>query len=209
MKVLFFGDSICFGQKISPHKIWVTRISRMICDMPGTEDLVVVNSSVNGNTTRMALERIPADVQKEKPDIIFIQFGINDSHFWETDKGVPRVSSKAFETNLEEIIARARNFGASTIFLSTNHPTSSYLDYLNRKHNENNRKYNLIIRKVASNDDGVILIDMEKVFLDIMDSGTPLCDLLLPDGIHLSLKGHDLYVETVYPFIEKSVKKNG
>ena len=52
-----------------------------------------------------------------------LQFGLNASNCWDTDRGLPRVSEAAYEANLVEMIARARKFGARHIVLSTNHPT--------------------------------------------------------------------------------------
>ena len=108
----FFGDSIFFGQGVSPHKTWVTRLSQRVSDaFAGVCELVVQNPSVNGNTTRLALERMAYDVQAHRPDVLVVQFGMNDCNVWQTDSGRPRVSSAAFAANLAEIIERGRKFG--------------------------------------------------------------------------------------------------
>ena len=96
MNFFFFGDSICFGQYVSPHFGWVTRISSDIAREFPEKDITVMNPSISGNTTRMALERMAFDVYNHGIDFILIQFGINDSHFWATDKGYPRISKAGF-----------------------------------------------------------------------------------------------------------------
>ena len=123
-RIVFFGDSICFGQGISPHLIWVARLSREVERRYDSSPnaLIVHNSSINGNTTRQALERMPFDVQSHGVDAMVLQFGLNDANFWVTDRGLPRVSESAFCANLEEIIERAVKFGARHIQLHTNHP---------------------------------------------------------------------------------------
>src|SRR6267378_1663214 len=125
INLAFFGDSICFGQGISIHKGWVPRISQKLETLGQSSgvEISVLNSSVNENTTRMALERMPYDIQSHPIDILFVQFGMNDCNYWLTDKGVPRVSPMAFEANLLEIIDRAQAIHVKKIFLSTNHPT--------------------------------------------------------------------------------------
>src|SRR5262245_18623684 len=114
MNIVFFGDSICNGQGLAIHKGWVTRISASLSELPGSrrDELVVVNSSVNGRTTRQALESMPYEVQRPGVDVIIVQFGMNDCNIWETDRGNPRVSPLAFEANVREIIQRAATFGA-------------------------------------------------------------------------------------------------
>ena len=207
MHLIFFGDSVCAGQYVSPFKTWVTRISEKIALLPEGENCIVMNQSVNGNTTRMALERMPFDVQSHGADIILIQFGINDCHFWETDVCLPRVSKAAFEANLQEIIARSRVFGAAKVIINTNHPTNKYIGHLKKNHNDGNLLYNESIRKIARMDGAIELIDIEKKINALLEQGASLADFVLNDGVHLSFKGHDFYFETVYPVIERAFKE--
>ena len=109
MNLLFFGDSICNGQGIAIHKGWVTRLSASLtaeAEKLG-QRLVVINSSVNGRTTRQALETMPYEVQSLAPEIVIVQFGMNDCNCWVTDRGLPRVSERAFTANLVEMIDRS------------------------------------------------------------------------------------------------------
>jgi acyl-CoA thioesterase I len=197
MRVVFFGDSICFGEKVSPHKIWTTRIARELEDRIG-DDCLVINSSVNGNTTRLALERMPSDVQKYEPDAMLIQFGMNDCNYWATDRGCPRVSPKAFQANLHEIADRSLAFGAHALILQTNHPTlrTTTFDYADRSYQESNEQYNELIREVAGSRSDIRLIDMETAWLSELEEGLSLSGLLLEDELHLDVQGHDLYFKT-------------
>jgi acyl-CoA thioesterase-1 len=207
MNVFFFGDSLCVGQFVSPHRVWVTRIAEKLEGLAGSEKIVVTNASVNGNTTRMALERVSFDVQSHGIDLILIQFGANDCNYWATDKGHPRVSKMAFKANLLEIIDRSRIFGAKEVFLNTNNPSAKTLlfDYAPTSYQQSCEEYNQLIREVALSSK-VHLIDIDKIWRLHIGKGVPLETLLLADGIHLSVAGHDLYFDTVYPYIEKAVK---
>jgi len=213
LRVLFFGDSICVGQFVSIHKTWVSQISSKLENFAKSynKNLLVINASVNGNTTRQALERMPYDVQSHKPDIAVIQFGINDSNCWQTDLGNPRVSPKAFNANLEEIITRCFTFGAKSIFLNTNHPSGRDFEPLPFKkiaYQENNKLYNTIIREVAQNNPQIILNDVEFIFEEYTKQNREqLLSLLLPDLIHLSEKGHNIYYDYICPKIENEIKQ--
>jgi len=214
MNILFFGDSICNGQGIAIHKGWVTRLSQTLSDLGNQfgASILVTNSSVNGRTTRQALETMPYEVQAHAPEVVIIQFGMNDCNIWESDRGNPRVSPLAFEANLLEIIARARTFGAAAIFLNTNHPTGrdqkrcahSALTY-----EDQNRTYNRIIRTVAQGAGAdVQLNDIETHFRKTIGANPRnVTRLVLPDLLHLSEEGHDLYYDIVHPPIAACVQR--
>ena len=200
--IIFFGDSISYGELASPYKNWVTKISLTI-DETFNNQFLVINSSVNGNTTRMALERMPNDVQKYGVFLLIIQFGMNDCNYWQTDQGIPRVSPDAFHFNLKEIINRGRKFGAEKILLCTSHPTTHIVpcEHSESSYEENRKLYSQIIRQVANEDNDVRLIDMEKVLEQKVIEGEKLQEYLMSDGIHLSHKGHQFYYSIFCPII--------
>lgn len=203
MKIFFFGDSICHGQFVSPHKTWVSRISAELSQLDPA--VLILNPSHSGDTTRMALEKMPFDVQQHGIDIMFIQFGINDSNFWLSDNGLPRVSKMAFEANLFEIVERAVRFGAKRIFLNTNHPLNKIVVLGNGKKiqlQDETTKYNKLIVKVASKLKNVRLVDIEKEFYKRINKGKTVNYYLLEDGVHLNDNGHDLYFEIILPIFK-------
>ncbi len=212
MKFFFFGDSICFGQGVSLHKGWVPNISKnlsFLAEEKGVE-IVIVNNAVNGRTTRQALETMPYEVQSHRPDLLLLQFGMNDCNYWQSDGGLPRVSPAAFKANLREIIQRSFLFGAKRVFLNTNHPTTldfEALRFTETVYEESNRFYNSLIREVyREGDERLILNDMEKTFhVHTRENGSELSELLLADRLHLSEKGHVLYFETIFPVLKQVV----
>lgn len=209
MDIYFFGDSISFGQGVSVDLGWVTKLSaKLRKDFP-EQNITIINSSVNGNTTRMALERMPYDIQSHNVDILVVGFGMNDCNYWVTDKGVPRVSPLAFEANLKEIINRAYNFCIKEVILRTNHPSprQTLMTNTNITYSDSNAYYNNIIRKVAAEDSRVIFVDVEKEFINYCKLGYRIEAFTLPDEIHLSTKGHELYLEIIYPYMKRCVKK--
>ena len=206
--LIFFGDSISFGELVNPHSNWVTKLSRMVEDQYGTNYLVI-NCSINGNTTRQALERMPFDVQRYSVDLLCIQFGMNDCNYWASDKGLPRVSRLAFAANLREIIDRVVNFGALRIFLNTNHPTTldtEIFPHTNVTYQQSNESFNQAVREL-SQDTEVTFNDLERSFMDhVGGDREKLQELLLPaDQLHLSKKGHDLYLDYLYPRMERAI----
>lgn len=212
-RIVFFGDSICVGQGVSIHKSWVSRIAAYIDELRAGPNFVVVNASMNGSTTRQALERMPYEVQSHGVGVLIVQFGMNDCNYWATDRGLPRVSEKAFAGNLEEIIKRGFRFGARRILVNTNHPTTRDCEPVAPgmaiTYEDSNRRYNEIIREVATGmGDGVLLNDIEGHFHErTFGKREELAPLLQSDGLHLSVRGHDAYLEILLPRIQAGIKE--
>jgi len=212
LKLAFFGDSICVGQGISIHNSWVVSISRRLTEYSKINnlELLITNSSVNGRTTRQALENMPYEIQNHNYDILIIQFGMNDCNYWDTDHGMPRVSKDAFKANLIEMIDRAKNFGAKLIMLNTNHPTprNENFKYKNCSYQDSNLEYNQLIREVLSERNEVILNDVEKYMFDlIVREKLDIDEIVLEDKLHLSLKGHQIYFDLIYDRLFKHLSK--
>src|SRR5262245_35641801 len=125
VNLIYVGDSIIFGASVDPARRWTSLVSERL--MRRYLDTVVhvysVKRGVSGATTRNGLEEFPKSVQQESPDIVVLQFGLNDCNCWATDRGLPRVSEAAFRANLTEMVTRARHFGASEVVLVNNHRT--------------------------------------------------------------------------------------
>jgi acyl-CoA thioesterase-1 len=214
LKFYLFGDSICFGQLVSPHLTWISGLSMRLTSLAkNTSGILIQNASINGNTTRLALERMSYDVTSHLPDILLIQFGMNDCNYWKTDFGVPRVSHRSFESNLYEITSRAVACGVRKIFIATNHPSLRVdsADQPNISHSKSSREYNNIIRNVSrelqETFSDVVLIDNETYWIKKLSSNSNLTleQCLLPDGIHLSEAGHRLYDDYASTLICKSL----
>ncbi len=211
IKLILFGDSICFGQGISLHKGWGPRLSARLSEIAAARgrEVLVINAAVNGATTRQALERMPYEIQSHRPEMLLVQFGMNDCNHWETDGGHPRVSPAAFKANLHEIIARASVFGARRVFLNANHPTTrddKPLPHAAITYEQSNQRYNQLIREVAAETvPRTVLSDMQQAFDAVCPDRQHRGSLLLADGLHLSERGHDLYFETLAPRIERAM----
>lgn len=209
MNIYFFGDSISFGQGVSVDLTWVNQIAQKLHEQFGENEITVINTSINGNTTRMALERMPYDVQSHEVDVLVLGFGMNDCNYWVTDQGVPRVSQNAFRANLQEIIDRAFHFGSRQVVVRTNHPSprKDYMINTTITYGESNRIYNEIIREVAGDNPQVVFVDMEKEFEKRECTGGDYEKgaLTLPDGVHLSRLGHEVYFACMYPVLSAIV----
>lgn len=208
ISLIHMGDSITFGQYLDSSLRWTTIVSNCNRKVFAGFDLEIVTRThgVSGETTRMGLERFPRDVQECRPDIMTLQFGLNDCNCWDTDQGHPRVSEAAFEANLLEMIARARIFGAKEIILSTNHRTLRRDVLVSGEiYEDANARYCEIVRDVARQAE-VTLCDIQMAFGDYSDEQLGRMLLPEPDLLHLSEEGNRVYADAIYPFIQQSIE---
>jgi acyl-CoA thioesterase I len=208
IKVVFFGDSITEGQYIDPTNRWTDLVAKGLKSKYEKNNLKMVtyNKGISGETSRQAILRFPMDVQELSPDILTIQFGLNDCNHWNTDMGLPRVSRDAFIANLEEMIDRARMFKVKHIIFSNNHKTMKSGVLSGNKIFEEQRKiYNLALRDVATRKK-VHFCDIESWFEGINHSSYSEYLLPAPDLLHLSLKGHQHYAEKMTEIMQACIE---
>ena len=209
LTVVYMGDSITEGQYVQPELRWTDIVSSSLNRkfLPSPINLMLLNQGVSGETTRQGLERFARSVQAHQPEVIILQFGLNDCNCWVSDRGLPRVSLTAFRENLKEMIDRARVFGAREIILSTNHPTLRRKVLLSGESLEDSRRrYNDVVREIAA-EKAVTLCDIDVAFGSLGDRELEALLLPYPDHLHLSPEGHLKYAATIQPHIERAIEK--
>lgn len=198
-KIIFFGDSIFFGHGVSVCHNFIYKIAMNFYFYVDT-NVIVTTCSHNGDTTRMALDRISFDIQPHWFDIMVMQFGINDGNYWISDQRLPRLSKESFKANLSELIDRAYQRKVKKIFICTNHPMGRIEKFPNMEISlqESSTEYNKLIRQVCE-EKRVNLIDIESKF------PINIKKYLLDDLTHLNEEGHDIYFKLIYPRLKLCV----
>jgi acyl-CoA thioesterase-1 len=168
----------------------------------------VVNAGISDTTTREARERLDRDVRAFSPDIVVVQFGINDS--W-IDAGEgrhePRLARAEYRDNLVFIVRTLKADGARIVLMTPNpmrwdrpeemavfraHP--GLLDTGDERGlNDLLDLYAESVREVAR-EESVPLVDVHHAFEAYGDApGQPIRELLIAgDGIHPSAAGQRL-----------------
>jgi lysophospholipase L1-like esterase len=208
VKIVYIGDSITYGQYLDPALHWTSIIKERLDKLYFNKPVLIycLKKGVSGETTRMALERFPQDIQTQYPDIVTIQFGLNDCNCWLSDGGVPRVSPAAFKANLAEMIDRCRAFGVKEIILSNNHPTPKHEFLLNGdSYEEANERYSFITKTVAQ-EKKVTFSDIRQAFLSA-ENRIETYVLPYPDHLHLNESGNQVYANAIRPLIENAIER--
>jgi lysophospholipase L1-like esterase len=205
LRIVYMGDSITVGQHCDPALRWTTLLDRLLAQRftDRRVNVVTFNRGESGQTTRQGLERYPSDVQELEPHVLTLQFGMNDCNCWMTDRGLPRVSEAAFRANLVEMVGRACHFGARAVIMATNPCTlRSNVMPSGEIYETANARYSQIVREVAA-EVGATLCDIRARFESL--SQREMAEMVLPDLLHLSVRGNAMYADLIAPDVLAAV----
>ena len=202
--IVAFGDSTTAVWSKEIEKAYSQRLTEALALQSIKAE--VINSGISGETTADGRARFDRDVRRHRPDLVIIQFGINDS--WidaDLGKTEPRLTREQYRRNLRYMIETLKGDGAKVI-LATPNPMRWSDEYKKmfsvgkplldvndiRGINRLLDLYADDVRRIAR-EENVRLVDVHKRFEDY---GTVrkqnVSDLLLSDGIHPNDKGHAL-----------------
>jgi lysophospholipase L1-like esterase len=122
VRIVALGDSTTASMKS-----WAPEVPEVYADLlPGALarhgiHAEVVNAGIGDTTTQDAVLRLDRDVFSHRPQLVVVQFGINDS--WvDADEGAagPRLTRAEYRNNLRTIIAAARAHRARVVLMTPN-----------------------------------------------------------------------------------------
>lgn len=210
MTIVAFGDSTTAPRSgVVPY---ASQLDWAFADQG--RNVRVINAGVRGDTTAKASERFESDVLAHDPDIVIIQFGINDAavDVWR-NASEPRVPIDEYEANIEQFVTMLQQQGTRVILMT---PTplrwTSTLRELYGKppyDPEDPDGFNVILRdyvervREVARRTGATLVDSFAAFEQYgAVEGQSVDDLLL-DGMHPNSEGHSLEAELLMKAIEQ------
>ncbi len=181
-KIVFvaFGDSITEGYGVSegwPEKL----VKELKKKYPNTE-IKLINKGRAGDTAEDGLYRLDADVIEFNPDLVTVNFGINDA--------MSAVPLSAFETHISEIISQIKSkTKAHVIALSSEILEDEEADKLVRKYYDK-------IGKVCK-EQKVTFIDVHRYWHQKVREGLELSSLLIPGLDHPNEEGYKYFAKII------------
>lgn len=183
------------------------------------------NEGINGNRTDQAVERLSSDVLAKAPQIVVVQFGINDSvhdggygtpsrvaiDFNEQTGGDgilgdgndhPHAGRGNYTDNLTQIVQTLLGSEIDVILMTPN----QVLDFT-LVTNERLSLYAQAVRDVAGTE-SVQLIDVWNMYQDVVDAGGSVDELLL-DEVHPNGDGQELVADALFDAIVLVGPPNG
>jgi lysophospholipase L1-like esterase len=207
--ILLFGDSISAGQYVEPKYRFSESLRNHLKDEFANVHLDVVAKS--GQTTRQALLHFPEYINEYPVDILFVQLGINDANYWQSEGGRhPRVGLRAFTENCKEIVDRAMLAGVGHVRLFTSHKLEKMV-LINGEQvqlNDLMKPYNDSIIEICHQGlSNLKVFDFQKAWCELPEI-IHLESLLPNDGVHLSVKGHKIYSDLLAKLIRADTELN-
>lgn len=183
-----FGDSITEGHGVA----WgfVSYLARLLQEADSRHTWKIINRGMSGETSREALYRLEADVLAHKPNLVTINFGVNDAF--------SDISPEAFRDILERMILPIRAGGCSMIVLLSSEvipdpwaerQVGPYWDAM----------------RTAAEECGGVYSDVNGRWRQELENGRPEEELIIWGDLHPNEEGHRLIAETVF----ETIKANG
>lgn len=181
VKIAALGDSLTYG--------WMTKygfldyLSIMLNNkFPGSL-FKISNRGIPGDTAKNGLRRVDHDVIGSLPDLVLIQFGLNDAY---TD-----FSPEDFHKNIDSIILKIKENTSSEIALLT---SSAILD---QEENRIIKKFYMKIKESGKRFN-IPVASVDEYWQKKISSGINHRELVQSDGVHPTEKGYELMAEAVF-----------
>ena len=198
------GDSTTAPRQ-SIGRVYAARLARRLGE--GGIAAEVVNAGVGRDTTARARERFAADVLAFAPDLVVLQFGLNDSATSPPKEPTTlRVPLAQYVANLESMIAELRARGIAVLLMTPNprmwsdHTKELYGGYFDAADrwgfDRHNRDCAAAVRDLASKHH-VPVVDVHRLFTDFDAAEDHTLDELLLDGMHPNAEGHRRIAEAL------------
>ena len=171
--IVYFGGSITQGAGVSDYqKSWAAIVSHALEQR--NKAVRCYNAGVGGTGSDYGLLRLYDDVISKKPDMVFVEFAVNDQ-----DRPKEQV-----QKCLEGIVRNLLRFRPtiSIVFLYTT--TQEF------------RACTKIYQEIAAYY-GIPSIDLQTELRRMVQSGKLKTEEFLADGIHPNEKGHQLYADLI------------
>lgn len=209
LTIVAFGNSVTatrktvkqvFAQRL-PASLSKEAISAKIINsgVPGSHSGRLADNDVI--KVKHALERLKTDVLDHHPDLVLVDFGINDAAI-DVRKGEARIPLPDFKRNMEYMVKEMQQNGIKVVLMTPNARGG-------------NRKISL--NKDLANYADVILalskkyktgfVDNFKMFMEFPAKSGESLDSLLLDGIHPNDRGHEMMAELITQEIVRLYKK--
>jgi lysophospholipase L1-like esterase len=179
----------------------------------GTE-ATIVNSGVNGDTTSGAAKRFDEDVLAHNPDLVIIQFGLNDQTmrlYEDPSEMKSYVSLEDYAASLRRYVSELRSRNCRVILMTPNpmcwtetlerhYPAGPFLDAPNGG-NQLLERYVETVREFARTEK-IPLVDVFRQFNEYeRKTGGKIQELFLDDGVHPNERGYGLVVDRLIPHV--------
>jgi lysophospholipase L1-like esterase len=181
---------VAYGTSLTAGGQWVNDLKTWLDERyPG--QATVINGGMGGKASNSALAHLDARVIAHKPDVVFLEFAINDASAYYDAGDIDRdISLEKSRANLNQLIDRIRQANPSVeIILQTMNPP---WDAPNGNRSASRRPrladYYEGYRKVAT-ERSLLLVDHHATWSELKKNDRATYERYIPDGVHPAPEG--------------------
>ena len=143
--LMVFGDSLVKCENLQKSKRWTELLKKKL--KKKNEKFKIQICAFNGITTSDALKIMKYKIKNNM--ILLFLFGANDSTFYKSLRGKPRVSLKAFQNNYIKIIKRFKKKNSKSFLINGHKFSRKRLEGNKKTHNKSYLNYKSKLRDIA------------------------------------------------------------
>lgn len=204
VRVILLGDSITKGSRpgVSPTQTFAA-LTQAALRSAGAR-VQMHNTGIGGERTDQALLRLERDVVSQRPQLVTVMYGTNDS--WVDDgKTASRLSERQFEDNLREIVRRLQAAQCEVVLMTEpRFGERNKRNGLGEDPNVRLGRYMEITRRVAR-EGGLTVVDHFAGWAAAQASGRTL-QAWTTDGCHPNFDGHTDLAARMVPVLAPRVR---
>jgi len=176
--IVAYGDSITAGFAV--RRGFPSFWKQMLLERYPEAGVEMINAGISGDTSQDGLARLDWAVLSYEPDLVTINFGINDC--------VLGLGLEELEMNLVEMVRRIRAGPGSEVLLLSSQPLET------PPYDRLVPDYYQAVERVAKEMD-VGFVDVYGAWMRLVGQGTPLSSLILPGLDHPNEAGYKIIAE--------------
>ncbi|HOO70488.1 MAG TPA: GDSL-type esterase/lipase family protein [Spirochaetota bacterium] len=183
--IIGFGDSLTQGWMA--RKGYLDFFGEMLGNKFPTSRVKIINRGVPGDSAAGGLHRLAWDVIDQDPDLVFVQFALNDAFM-----GVPL---NIFHEQISSIVQSIKNdTEAEPVLL-----TSVYI--ADKDEYRYAQKYYDALQRVSSAEK-IPLVAVHQYWEQAVKNGVDHASLVQWDGVHPTVEGYRLMAEAVFSMFD-------
>jgi len=180
LTIAALGDSLTQGWLVP--KGYPDFLNEMLSNKYPDSQIKIYNKGIPGNTSEEGLYRLRHDVLDLNPDLVLIQFALNDAYL-----GYP---PKKFQANIVAIIKNIKNSLSSEIIVLTSVPL------LNAEENRMAEIFYKVLEEASVSED-VLLVKVHKYWGKKIALGINHKKLVQSDQVHPTVQGYKIMAEAI------------
>ena len=184
IKLGFLGGSITFGTRASSGSLcYRNRVTTMIQEKFPGKKIENINAAIGGTGSDFGFFRMEKQLLSENPDMVFVEFAVNDGAFLKTDLYMENIVRKILRKNPETPI----------VFLY-----SVCVDSIDNFYSKGLTPKTILLQQKVADYYNIPTVNMGKALYDrSVEEGADIKDYL-PDNVHPNDEGHGVYAECVF-----------